>query len=159
MFNRRVVLDYLVLVGLPFLGIAGVLHLGEGAASQPAVAGLWHLDADLNANKDTPCATRLARFQKPDMLISQSGLFLEISLYNAPGDHLVGRLEGSRFSAEAKPSLFGGDVFDLLRISGNLSDLERKKVLRGWISMPRRIECVPVPFLARLSGQSGSRRP
>lgn len=158
MIKRRI-LDYLVLVGLPFLGIAGVLHLGEKATSPPAVAGLWQLEADLKANAGTPCANRLSHFQKPDMLIAQSGVFLEISLHNERTDHLIGRLEGTSFSAEAKPSLFGGDIFDLLRISGSLSDVEGQKVLRGWISMPRQIECVPVPFLARLSGSSASRRP
>jgi hypothetical protein len=148
MKNRAVLGNYLALVGLPFLAVLGLLQLGDSLTAQPSVAGRWVLDADLNANRDTPCAVSLAGFQDNAVTITQSGKYLELSLPNRSRDRLRGTIDSPRILAEARPALFGDDVFDLIRVSGRFVREGDRLVLHGLLSMPRRIECSPVPFRA-----------
>lgn len=158
MNNRKAFLLYLAMVGLPLLAVVGVLRLGASATAPPSISGEWHLDGELRANDETPCAFTLSGFRHPSLAISQSGKFLEISLPNANRDLLRGSLTGNEFRAEARPALFGDDVFHLLRISGRIEVDNDGSSLHGVLSMPRRIDCVPVPFRAYRSQDLQSNR-
>jgi hypothetical protein len=152
----RFLLEYTVLVGLPFLGVLGILKSGKSLSAPPSIDGTWSLEARLDENEDTPCAEHLASFREPLLRIRQSGVFVEVSLFNGPGDRLHGRFDDGRLVAEAKPALFGDDVFDLLRVNGTLTEENGQRILRGVIEMPRRIDCAPVPYIASpVSGQPG----
>lgn len=148
MLSRNVFLLYLALVGLPLLGVLGVLHLGSTITAPASIAGEWQLDGELNANDDTPCAHTLSGFHQASVTISQSGKFLEITLPNVTRDRLRGSLSGDKLLAEARPALFGDDVFHLLRISGRIGEEDGRPTIHGLLAMPRRIDCVPVPFRA-----------
>lgn len=155
MNNRAVLGHYLVLVGLPLLAVLGLLHFGESLTAQPSVAGRWMLDANFDGNRETPCAISLSGFKNNAIEITQSGKYLELSLPNRFGEVLRGTIDTPRILAEARPALFGDDVFDLLRVSGKLVEEGDRVVLHGLLSMPRRIECSPVPFRATRS-EAGS---
>jgi hypothetical protein len=157
MHTLRVILQYAVLVGIPFLGVLGVMNLGAKLSPPPSIQGKWILDADIESNKRTPCAQRLSGFQDKAITIFQSGYFLEIRIPNPKRDLLAGRLEGATLLAEAPPALFGDDVFGLLRITGAVEPDGGGRVMRGVIAMPRQVDCVPVPFVARLSPESRRR--
>jgi len=148
MWNRSVWAHYAVLVGLPFLGVLGLLQVGDTLTAQPSIAGTWALDATFDANQNTPCAVSLSGFADSSIEITQSGRFLEITLPNLSRDRLRGTLEFPSLLAEVKPALFGDDVFGLIRVSGRLEREGQQLVLHGLLSMPRRIECFPVPFRA-----------
>jgi hypothetical protein len=149
MLNRRLILDYAALVGVPFLGLLGVLHVGDRVPAPLSLEGKWSLEADLGANRSSPCSTRLGNFREPAIQISQSGMFVEITLPNTLGDRLAGRFEHGEVIAEAEPALFGGDVFDVLRVSAKFCAGGGEPELRGVLAMPRHIECAPMPFIAR----------
>ena len=153
--DRELLTHYMTLVVLPALALFFVLHFGERLRPMPSIAGDWRLDADLTANQNTPCSRTLGAFSEAEVRISQSGVFLEVQLPNPARDRLLGRFDGERFLAEARPALFGDDVFDLLRISGTVEKGEdSKRILRGLIAMPRLLECVTISFVAR-QGESG----
>lgn len=147
--GQNVFVLYLVMVGLPFLGVLAVLELGSSVEAPVRVAGEWQIDGELESNLDTPCAPLLSRFYAPVISISQSGKFLEIALPNRSRDRLLGSFADDRLLAEARPALFGDDVFDLVRISGRLAEEEGKLIIHGVLAMPRRIDCIPVPFRAQ----------
>jgi hypothetical protein len=148
MRHRRFALEYLTLVGLPFLGVMGVLRIGGHYAAPPSIDGKWSLDARFDENDNTPCAEHLAVFREPSFRIRQAGVFVEVTLFNAFSDRLHGRFDGGHFVAEVKPRLFGDDVFDLLRVYGTLTEADGRRLLRGVIAMPRRIDCAPIPYIA-----------
>ena len=148
MLTPRLLLQYAVLGGVPLAGVLAVMHAGSQLTPPESIQGVWHFEADLVSNTGTPCADRLTGFREPTIKISQSGVFLEVELPTKANDRLSGRLEHGRVLAEAAPALFGADVFDLLRLSGSISSEQGKKVMRGVLAMPRRIDCVPVPFVA-----------
>lgn len=145
----RAILHYAVLVGLPFLGVLAVMQVGAGITPPASIRGKWILNADLEANEGTACADHLAGFVEDALTIAQSGVFLEVHLPNPSGDVLGGRLNGTAFVAEAQPDLFGDDVFGLLRVTGSVELDDKQRVIRGLIAMPRRVDCTPVPFVAR----------
>jgi len=148
----RAALHYLILVGIPFLGVLAVMKIGSGLTPPPSIRGKWVLDAELHANQKTACSERLSGFREPNITISQSGTFLDVSLPNPRKDVLAGQLLGSAsFIAEAPPALFGEDVFGLLRVTGAIATEGGSRVIRGIIAMPRRVDCVPVPYVARLA--------
>lgn len=149
MSKGKSVLIYLLLVGGPFLGVIGVLRLGDSLQAPPSIAGDWELDARLDANANTPCSASLGGFQRNFFTISQSGKFVEVQLPNSGRDLLRGALADDEIRVEAAPALFGDDVFQLLRISGRISQDNGVLTMHGVLSMPRRIDCVPIPFLAR----------
>ncbi len=151
----RAVLHYGILVGLPFLGVLAVMNIGTNITPPASIQGKWVLDANLAANRQTECSNRLSRFVENSLTIAQSGVFLEVSLPNPPKDILAGRLDEMTFLAEAPPPLFGDDIFGLLRITGTLAIEGQTRVMRGVIAMPRRVDCVPVPFVAKLSSDMG----
>lgn len=148
MSTKRVAALYLALVGIPAVGVLGALKAGGGISAPASIQGSWFLHADLNANAATPCATRLSGFTTPELIVSQSGVFLEIQLPTQRRERLSGRFEDLHLAAEAPPDLFGGDVFDLLRLTAVLGEEHGEPVLRGVVGMPRRIECSPMPFTA-----------
>jgi hypothetical protein len=158
MDNRKALLLYFALVGLPLLGVVGVLRLGKSSIAPPSISGEWQLDGELRSNDETPCASTLGGFRRASMTISQSGKFLEVTLPNENRDLLRGSLTGNEFRAEARPALFGDDVFQLLRLSGRIEDEGDGLSLHGVLSMPRRVDCVPVPFRAFRSQNLESNR-
>ncbi len=147
----RAFLHYAVLVGLPFIGVLLVMHFGAQLTPPPSIQGKWMLNADLRANDGTACAEQLAGFEEQAMRINQSGAFLEVRLPNRRGDTLAGKLSGASFHAEAQPALFGDHIFGMLRVTGTLDGQGKEIVMRGLIAMPRRVDCIPVPFVARLA--------
>ncbi|MDX2270201.1 MAG: hypothetical protein NW208_19020 [Bryobacter sp.] len=158
MTTLRAILHYAVLVGLPILGVIMAMQIGMNLVPPPTIKGRWKLNADLEANSKNACAISLAGFSEKVLTITQSGVFLEVHLPNAQRDVLGGRLNGDSFLAEAHPALFGDDVFGLLRASGSLEGVGDKRIIRGLIAMPRRVDCIPVPFIATLESKETLRK-
>jgi hypothetical protein len=71
--NRRFLIAYVLLVGLPLLGLAGVLRTGHRLMAPLSVDGTWKLDIDNGSPSSQPCLKAVASLQDSAMLISQSG--------------------------------------------------------------------------------------
>ena len=94
---------YLLLVGVPVLGVLGVLRLGERLAPTPAVGGTWRVVSG------AACVVPDRTFA-----VEQSGTFLRVLLPGRPG--LPARLAGGVLRAdggaraEISPGCRNGDV-------------------------------------------------
>jgi hypothetical protein len=76
--SRNFVVAYVLLVGLPLLGLAGVLRSGRHLSAPVSVDGTWKLEAD-SKPFTTPCAAAITSLLNSPLLISQSGKCLVIN--------------------------------------------------------------------------------
>lgn len=83
----RTALLYTALVGLPVLGLLGVLHLGQRLEAPPVVGGAWEV------TRGGTCGLRLG----DPIEIVQSGQFLQVTLRGRPA--INGRLRGNELRA------------------------------------------------------------
>ncbi len=79
--NRNFIIAYILLVGLPILGLVGILKTGRGKSAPISVDGTWTFQADPSRLAALPCGKSLAT---SDLAISQSGESFTLSLPNVP---------------------------------------------------------------------------
>ena len=61
--SRNFVVAYIVLVGLPLAGLAGVLRSGRNLAAPMSVDGSWKVEADATRLTNLSCASLLVPLQ------------------------------------------------------------------------------------------------
>jgi hypothetical protein len=88
--NRKFVVAYIVLVGIPLLGLAGVLKAGRHLTPPYAVDGSWKLESS-EPPVASECSSFLSSMSGPVISVSQSGTVLVIGLN---GKTTTGTLEG-----------------------------------------------------------------
>jgi hypothetical protein len=91
----KLLISYLLLVGVPILGVFGLLRIGANLAAPVAVAGEWVL----TEAPSSVCMSGLVWDQPPRMAIAQSGRLLVVSLSDANHSVLTGKLEGLALTA------------------------------------------------------------
>ncbi|HKS72598.1 MAG TPA: hypothetical protein VJQ82_05330 [Terriglobales bacterium] len=77
--NRNFVVAYILLVGLPLLALAGVLHAGRKLAAPISVDGIWKVELPGSSRGDVCSSAVVSTFDSP-LQISQSGKSLLISI-------------------------------------------------------------------------------
>ncbi|MHB8218679.1 MAG: hypothetical protein ACYDDS_21615 [Candidatus Sulfotelmatobacter sp.] len=97
--NRHFVIAYILLVGLPLLGLAGVLRFGHGLSAPISVSGVWKLGAEGAPLVDGKCGKGLASLQGALLTISQSGKELIVSVNNESLAIGSGVMEGTTLMA------------------------------------------------------------
>jgi len=97
--NRHFVVAYILLVGLPLLGLAGVLRFGRGLSAPISVSGVWKLGADGALLPAGKCGKGLASLQNALLTISQSGKELIVSVNNESLAIGSGVMEGTTLKA------------------------------------------------------------
>lgn len=111
---------YLLLVGIPVLGVLGVLQLGQGLTAPKAVAGTWTLEAVSPPSGNATCAVLKEAAQAQTLAIEQSGPELMLELGEMRVD---GRIDGNVVRAASAP------------VSIDAS-LEPSGAMRGALSFP-----------------------
>jgi hypothetical protein len=71
--NRNFVIAYILLVGLPILGLVGVLKSGRNLTAPISIDGVWQVQADPAQLAASPCGKALASHADATFAISQSG--------------------------------------------------------------------------------------
>jgi hypothetical protein len=102
--NRNFILAYILLVGLPIVGLLGVLRSGRKLTPPISVDGLWHLQADPDRLASLPCGNALASSPDTALAISQSGKNFTLTLANGPKSTSSGELDGTALKASIAPS-------------------------------------------------------
>jgi hypothetical protein len=101
--KARSALTYVTLVGLPILGVFGVLKLGKELRSPISVAGAWRLELSREWSNGVDCGpVRLS--DALTINVSQAGSALSLSVEAGEVGGLTGELAGSRISAAGKAS-------------------------------------------------------
>ncbi len=155
MAKRRVVCTYILLVGLPLLGLMCVLRAGATLTAPLAVRGIWTVQADLNSWQGVPCGKLLTGARQPMLNIAQSGRILTGTLNNPQKTVLIGTISGAtvtisasderqRTEGLAKPR---GDCLDphLVHLQATVNQQGNQRFLTGTLSL---IGCDVCPALA-----------
>jgi|GEM_PF-2074707 len=95
----RVVLLYLGLVGLPVLGIVGLLQVGQTLSAPISLAGTWN--AQLNPESESTAADPGLLPQPMVLTITQSGPDVVLVFDDNQRTTLVGKIEGATIDATA----------------------------------------------------------
>jgi hypothetical protein len=120
------------MVGVPVLGLLGILRAGRSIQAPLSVAGEWAIEADPTAN----CANPPGSLQRQlAWTISQSGTQATITLHDGYGTRLDAGIDGPTLTAGSP----GGTV--AARITGGVEG----RRMEGKITLPG---CAPVAFHA-----------
>ena len=154
MIARRLLIEYLLMVGVPFILLLGVLHRGQALKAPADIQGNWQVAVNGPSVAGSSCETVLGSLDGSPMTISQSGSYLTASIHK---EHLTfrGRSEGESLWLESVPrkdSVLNGDM---LRLTGAVVDEHGSRVIRGMVLMPRMMDCPPRAFEA--TSPSGDR--
>ena len=95
---------YLLLVGVPVLGLLGILEAGRGIAAPPSISGDWTLQFDPAA----PCANGPASLRQPALSISQSGTGALITVNDGHATTLEASIDGSTLTAKSLTASIAG---------------------------------------------------
>jgi hypothetical protein len=96
----RLALLYLSLVGLPILGVLGILRLGEALMPPVSIGGAWNIEVNPRDVDDSACGDLLSAPVPPFLTISQSGPHLRLSLNNHERTTFVGEIHGGTVTAD-----------------------------------------------------------
>jgi hypothetical protein len=102
--NRNFILAYTLLVGLPILGLIGILKSGRKLTAPISVDVVWNLQLDASRLASLPCGKTLADAPETALAISQSGKNFVLNLNNGPKSVSSGVLEGTAIKALIVPA-------------------------------------------------------
>ena len=147
--NRNFIIAYALLVGLPILGLFGVLKSGRSLAAPISLDGTWTVQADTNSLATLPCGKSLAASDL-GMTISQSGGSFTLSLGNGTKSTTPGTLVGTSLKASVVPPLSDGAACRGRELSllATVDPKSNPRSLSGTISVNDCDACKPVAFRA-----------
>lgn len=164
MFSQKLVLEYVFLVGLPLVGLLGILRAGQHLTPPISVAGAWNVDADLSALASAGYGQLLTGARQPFLTISQSGTSLVFSLNNPQRTTLSGTIHDTTLTIGPEHSEgfegTGGHCGDprAIYLKAVVYKQGGQRVLTGILGIRSCEKCVPVSFRAVrqvLSGRGG----
>jgi hypothetical protein len=149
--NRNFVVAYVLLVGLPLIGLAGVLKTGRGLTAPISVDGVWKIDADASRFAAQPCAKTASSLVNASFVISQSGKSLVLTFNNASKTVTSGAIEGKTLTASIVPARDSGDTGcgdQPLALTATVDPKTEPKSLTGMLSVNGCASCTPLEFHA-----------
>ncbi len=151
--GRNFVIAYILLVGLPLLGLAGVLRSGRKLIAPISIDGTWKVEGDASRISNQPCAKTLSSLLNTSLVISQSGKNLAITFNNPTKTVGSGLLEGKSLRASIGPQRdsageagCGGDQIPILNAA--IDPKSEPRILTGTLSVSECTSCTPVAFRA-----------
>jgi hypothetical protein len=158
--NRNFVLFYILLVGLPILGLFGVLRKGRSLTPPISVDGSWKVQTDGVAT--LPCGNA-SQPSNINLAISQSGETFTMNLGGVQKSPIFGALDGTTLKATGPSSAWpgdnscaGGHDFSLI---AKVDPKASPRALAGTISINDCPSCSPVSFHAvrQVPAEKGAR--
>ena len=146
--NRNFVIAYILLVGLPLVGLAGVLRSGRSLNAPFSIDGAWKVDAGAAHLSSAPCGDFLSSVSDSPLTISQSGTSLVIGLGGkTTTGTLAGKTVKAQFAVAENPK--AADCSDhSLTLTATLDPLTEPRTLRGRLTVESCESCAPVEFHA-----------
>ena len=151
--NRRFVVAYILLVGLPLVGLAGVLKTGRHLTAPISVDGTWKVEATAS-HASTPCDQAIASLLSSNLIVSQSGRSLELTLGEGNKIDFPGQLEGDNITASLMPGLGCRDD-QPVTLTASVDAKSEPKGLAGTLKCA---SCPPLEFHAVRQPKAQSRR-
>jgi hypothetical protein len=123
---------YLLMVGVPVLGLLGILRAGRGLSAPPSVGGEWALSADPTVN----CANPPGSLQRQlAWSISQSGTQALITLADGHATTLEATIDGATLTSKSPMGSIAATI------AGSLD----QRTIEGKITL---VGCAPAAFRA-----------
>lgn len=149
--NRNFVIAYIVLVGLPLAGLAGVLRSGRSLAAPISIDGTWKVEADTSQVNSSPCSQALTSLSNSSLVISQSGKNLVLTFSNGPKASSAGLLDGKKMSAPLMLEPLSGSgclASQPLTLVAAVDPQAEPRSMSGSLSMNDCPSCAPIAFHA-----------
>lgn len=149
MIQKNFVLAYVLLVGLPLLGIFTVLNAGRGLVPPPAVSGEWDLTVDAGATADN-CFGPLTAAPRQTVAITQSGAGVSLSFDQPQKIALTGTFEGKRLTGIGSLKSPAGACTEgaALHWTAMVMGTPAQRTLDGQFFFDACKSCIPVAFRA-----------
>jgi hypothetical protein len=151
--SRNFVVAYILLVGLPLLGLAGVLRSGRNLVAPISIDGTWKVEGDASRISNQPCARTISSLVNTSLVISQSGKSLALTFNNPSKTVASGSLEGKSLRASIGPQRdsagemgCGGDQIPTLTAA--VDPKSEPRTLTGSLSVSGCASCASVEFRA-----------
>lgn len=100
----RFVTLYLVLVGLPVLGVLGILRAGQELTAPRSVSGTWVAEPSFGAEPVGACWLSRLGADRLTMMVSQSGPNLDAALQGQRPISLQGTIQRDRLDLQSPES-------------------------------------------------------
>ena len=152
--NRNFVIAYILLVGLPLLGLVGILKSGRRLAAPFSVDGDWKIESDSHPAVSS-CGNFLSSVSNAPLSISQSGKSLVVTLRGGTKT-TTGTLDGKTVRAQFAGTVRSGtdksgaaECGDgSLTLAATLDPLAEPRTLSGTLSIEGCGSCAPLEFRA-----------
>ena len=151
--NTNFIIAYALLVGLPILGLVGILKSGRVLAAPISVDGVWKLQTDPVHLAALPCGKTLASSPDAALTISQSGRNFTLSLKDEPKSAASGVLDGTSLKASLVPSAPWSEEAGCgsdreISLVATVDPKANPRSLEGTLSVKQCLSCAPVDFRA-----------
>jgi hypothetical protein len=149
--NRNFIIAYIILVGLPIVGLAAALKSGRNLTAPISVDGVWTVKADPVQLAGLSCSHSFVPAQDTALTISQSGKNFTLSLANSPKSIGSGSIEGTKLRASLVPpdlwtSQAGCGSGHELSIAGTVDGSGSSRTLLGTLSVNGCPACATMRF-------------
>ena len=143
---RNIVPAYICLVGIPMLGLIGILDAGHDLHAPLAIGGAWDMQADYQSLAAGSCGVLAPSSGQRVLMISQSGKQLSLAL-----DHMLGfgTVETSEANGQLHlPEFACGSGEASVYLHAAIQHSAGQEVMTGFLGLSRCSSCAPVPFRA-----------
>jgi hypothetical protein len=148
--NRpRLVFTYLSFVGVPLLGLVGILRAGRGLSAPVAISGDWSLQADAAPLASDFCGAEWIQLAQPALSISQSGTEIAVTLNSIDGHPitLTGTIHEDRLHAAGAPAGNCAGPHALF-LDGAVTGAAPQRMITGALGVANCSGCATVEFRA-----------
>jgi hypothetical protein len=151
--NRNFVIAYILLVGLPLLGLVGILKSGRGLTAPFSVDGSWKIESAVSRLPASPCGNFLSSVSAAPLSILQSGKSLVVTLSGGTKT-TTGTLDGKTLKAQfVAADRSGADQsgpaecgYRSLTLTAILDPLAEPRTLSGTLAVEGCGSCTPLEF-------------
>jgi hypothetical protein len=145
--KKIIFVAYIWLVGVPLLGLIGILNVGRHLHAPAAVGGDWNLEGDLQRTLSPACRSPLVQRQLT-LTISQSGRYLILTLDQMQG---AGQVENTTMSGAVSAVTNGiscASGEEVAHLNARIEPSVDGDLMTGVIEIRGCSGCVPFPFRA-----------
>ena len=151
LITRRLVVAYVLLVGLPLALLLTILRVGSHLHAPLSVSGAWTVTADLTPLAGTRCKDLIENIRQPFLNVSQSGSKLIFNLNNSPGTAIPGAIRDSTVimdQGQELPSPGGCGDPQAIRLEARIGNRGSERIMTGILGFRGCDVCAPVSFRA-----------
>lgn len=135
MITKRLVVEYLILVGIPLAIILVLLRFGEQIQAAPTIEGAWVMQAETPSGAN-PCSQVLAGLGGRSLVISQSGRHITAIWDHRPRTKLYGVLEHREFTLSALGTAETGCDEAAAMLNGRIVDGNGGRTIEARLQLP-----------------------